>query len=118
MCTISEEILLKKIYFPREVLPISTVTANFVNMLLCFIIVFAVILFSGRGFNLVALVCLPLVMIIEYCIVLGFTLILSAGTVYFKDLEHITTVILMAWIYGTPILYPITMIPDKIDMDL
>ena len=106
--------LLKKIYFPREVLPISTVTANFINMLLCFIIVFAVILFSGRGFNPVALICLPMVMMIEYCITLGFVLILSAGTVYFKDLEHITTVLMMAWIYGTPILYPISMIPDKI----
>jgi ABC-2 type transport system permease protein len=106
--------MVNKIYFPREVLPLSCVTANFVNMLLCFIIVFIVLFSSGIGFSLDALLCLPLVMAIEYIMVLGFTLFISAVTVYFKDMEHIVTVLLMAWIYMTPILYPITSLPDKI----
>lgn len=106
--------LLKKIYFPREVLPISTVTANFINMLLCFIIVFIVLIFSGRTINPLALFYLPYVMIVEYMITLGLVLILSACTVYFKDLEHITTVLLMIWIYATPILYSISVIPESL----
>ena len=44
----------------------------------------------------------------------GGALIVSAGTVFFKDLEHITTVVLMAWIYGTPIMYSLEMIPANI----
>lgn len=106
--------MIKKIYFPREVLPISCVTANFVNMLFCFVIVFAVLIFSGIGVRLEAILFLPLVMAIEYLLALGFALIVSAGTVFFKDLEHITTVILMAWIYATPIMYSMDIIPANI----
>jgi len=106
--------MIKKIYFPREVLPISCVTANFINMLFCFIIVFVVLAFSGIGFSLKALYFLPLLMLTEYIMVLGFTLIVSAVTVYFKDMEHIVTVLLMAWIYLTPILYSLESIPDSI----
>ena len=106
--------MIKKIYFPREVLPVSCVTSNFVNMLFCFIIVFAVLFISGVGVSVKALFFLPMVMMIEYVMALGFTLIVSAGTVYFKDLEHIVTVILMAWIYLTPILFSIEVIPESV----
>lgn len=105
--------MVKKIYFPREVLPLACVTSNFINMLFCFIIVFAILIISGIGISLKALFFLPMVMMIEYVLVLGFTLIVSAGTVYFKDLEHIVTVILMAWIYLTPILFSMDVIPEK-----
>ena len=50
--------MVKKIYFPREVLPIAFVTTSFVNMLYCFVVVFAVVAVSGVGFNLRALLCL------------------------------------------------------------
>lgn len=106
--------MVKKIYFPREVLPLACVTSNFINMLFCFVIVFAVLLFSGIGISAKALFFLPMVMIVEYMLTLGFTLIVSAGTVYFKDLEHIVTVILMAWIYLTPILFSMDVIPKKL----
>lgn len=108
--------LVKKIYFPHEVLPISAVTATFINMLLCFVIVFAVIFISGVGVSLRALAFLPFVLIVEYVMTLGLTLIVSSVTVYFKDLEHIITVILMAWIYLTPILYSISNLPAKLQI--
>ena len=106
--------LVKKIYFPREVLPLACVTSNCINMLFCFLIVFLVLMISGVGARLEALLWLPLVMGIEYLLTLGFTLLVSAGTVYLKDLEHIVSVILMAWIYLTPIMYPVSMIPETI----
>lgn len=105
--------MVKKIYFPREVLPLACVTANFINMLFCFGIVFAVLIIFGIGISVKALFFLPMIMMVEYVLVLGFTLIVSAGTVYFKDLEHIVTVILMAWIYLTPILFSIDAVPQK-----
>lgn len=106
--------MIKKIYFPREALPIASVTANFVNMLFCFIFVFLVLIVSRFGVNFKALLFLPLVMLIEYIMVLGFTLIISSCTVYFKDLEHIVTVLLMAWVYLTPILYSIENVPTEL----
>lgn len=110
---ISNKDLVKKIYFPREVLPISHVITNFINMLLSFIVVFVVIIFSGIGINFVALLFLPLIFIIEFLLVLGITFLTSSLTVYLRDLEHIMTIGNMAWMYLTPILYSISMVPDR-----
>lgn len=114
MCIVSQQDLVKKIYFPREVLPIAYVTSCFVNMLFCFVIVFLVLGVSGKGMNPRALIFLPIVMIVEYVLALGFAMIVSACTVYLRDLEHIVGVILQAWIYLTPIMYSIDIIPDAI----
>lgn len=98
--------MVKKIYFPREIMPIANVTSSFVNMLLCFVVIFAVFLISGWGFNFVALLFLPLIMIVEYILCLGIALLASALTVYFRDLEYILGIIMMAWMYATPVMYP------------
>lgn len=113
MSVVSQQDLVKKIYFPREVLPVSFVTSCFVNMLLSFIVVFLVIAVSGIGFNPVALLFLPLVMIIEYVLALGITMITSACNVYMRDLEHIVGVLMMAWIYLTPVMYDISYVTEN-----
>ena len=83
---LKEKDMVKKIYFPREVLPISTVTSAFVNMILTFLVVFAVVIVAGRSINPLALLCLPVVMIVEYILCLGTALIVSSITVYLRDL--------------------------------
>ena len=80
---LAQKDLVKKIYFPRMVIPISYVTSCFVNMLLSFIVVFAVIIVTGTGFNFLALLTLPVIMIVEYIFALGMSLLTSAVTVYF-----------------------------------
>lgn len=112
-CILNQKDMVKKIYFPREVLPISFVTTAFVNMLFCFIIIFAVIFVSGVGVNFRALLYLPIIMLVEYILALGFTMLSSALTVYFRDLEHILGIIGMAWMYMTPIMYSHEIIPEK-----
>ena len=110
---VSQENLIKKIYFPRQVLPIAYVTSAFVNMLLTFIVIFAALLVSGVGFNLQVLWVLPIVMVVEYLLALGIAMISSALTVYFRDLEYILGIIAMAWMYLTPILYEVETIPEE-----
>ena len=100
-----EKDMVKKIYFPREVLPISTVTSGFINMLLTFVVIFAVLLVSGNGINPISLLCLPVVMIVEYILCLGFALIVSSLTVYFRDLQYILGIIVMAMQYLTPVMF-------------
>lgn len=112
---LAQKDMIKKIYFPREVLPIAYVTSCFVNMLLCFIVIFVVVIVSGVGINVAALCCLPIIMIVEYVLALGFALISSAITVYFRDLEHILGIVSMAWMYLTPIMYSQDMIPEQFD---
>ncbi len=110
---VSQENLIKKIYFPRMVLPISFVTSGFVNMLLTFIVIFAVLLISRFGINLKVIWLLPVVMIVEYLFALGISMITSALTVYFRDLEYILGILAMCWMYMTPILYDIETIPER-----
>lgn len=112
-CIRAQADMVKKIYFPREVIPIAYVTSAFVNMLLSFIIVFLAVLVSGYGFNLQVLLYLPLIMIIEYLLALGIAFIVSGITVYFRDLEQIVGVIMMAWIYITPIMYNMDYVPEQ-----
>lgn len=111
---INQHDLVKKIYFPREVLPISHVTSCFINMLLSFLVVFPIALLSGNGLSFRALAGLPVVMLVEYFLCLGITMIISACTVYFRDLEHIIGVLMMAWIYLTPVMYDISFIPEHL----
>lgn len=111
---IASKDLLKKIYFPREVLPIAYITSSFVNMLFSFIVIFLVLILSGIEINFIALLFLPLIMLIEYILALGIVLITSSLTVYFRDLEHILNILAMAWQFLTPIMYSKEMVPEKL----
>ena len=113
-CILTQKEMVKKIYFPREVIPIAHVTCQLVNMLLTFIVVFAVLIISGKGINLQALLYLPIVIIAEYILAISLTMTVSALTVYFRDLEHILAILTMAWQFLTPIMYSIDMVPDKL----
>ena len=113
-CIWTQKEMVKKIYFPREVLPIAHVTCQLVNMLLSFIVVFAVLLISGKGINIVILPYLIPIILVEYMLALGIAFVTSSLTVYFRDLEHILTIIAMAWQFLSPIMYSIDMVPDQL----
>ncbi len=112
-CIIAYKDMVKKIYFPREVLPIATVTTNFVNMLFCFMVIFGVVIFSRTPLNPLALLCLIPVFLVEYILALGMAFLVSAVTVYLRDMEHILGIVLMAWQYLTPVLYDYEMVPEQ-----
>lgn len=111
---IQQKNLVQKIYFPRMVLPISYVISCFVNMLLSFIIVFAALYVSGIGVKLSVIWFLPLIMLVEFVMGIGGALLFSAVTVYFRDFEYIMGIVTMAWMYMTPILYPLEQVPESI----
>ncbi|SEB00565.1 ABC-2 type transport system permease protein [Pseudobutyrivibrio sp. ACV-2] len=113
-CIMASQDMVKKIYFPREVIPIAFATSAFINMLLTFVVVFVVLLFSGYGLNPVALLYLPIVMLVEFFLALGITLLASACTVYFRDLQYILGIISMAWQYLTPVLYSSAMVEEQL----
>lgn len=96
--------LIKKIYFPRVLLPVATVASNIVNMLLSLIIVFGVLWITGSG-PTIYYAYLPFVLLTQATLMLGFALVLSTLNVYFRDLEHIVAILAMAWFYLSPVLY-------------
>ena len=107
---LSSGTMVKKIYFPREVLPISFVVSAFVNMLYSFIVVFAVLVF---GVNPEALLYLPVVFAVEFLLCLGVTLLFSALTVYVRDLEHILGILALLFQFLTPVMYSSSRIPEE-----
>ena len=113
-CIWTQKDMVKKIYFPREVLPISYVTSQFVNMLLSFLVIFFVLFVSGKSVNFIALLYLPGIMLIEYLLALGMTMLFSALTVYIRDLEHISTIVVMLWQFLSPVMYSVDRIPENI----
>lgn len=102
--------IIKKVFFPREILPISIVTSECINFLISTIIIFGFILFTGYGFSPYILYY-PLILLVQYVITLGFALILSAITVYVRDLAHFVGVALQLLFYATPICYASGKIP-------
>jgi ABC-type polysaccharide/polyol phosphate export permease len=96
--------LIKKILFPAEILPVVTVTANFIHfcfglpILLIFIFVF------GKTLTLYVLF-LPVVVLVQYIFSLGFSFLISALTVHFRDIKDILGNLLTFWFFTTPIVY-------------
>lgn len=107
--------IIKKVYFPREILPISVVTSGAVNFLISTIIILAFVLGAGLGLTKY-IILYPFVLLIQYVLLLGISFIVSSITVYFRDLEHIIGVVLMAAFYATPIVYRLSDLPANLQV--
>lgn len=110
---IDQQELVKKIYFPRHVLPIAFATSQFVNMLLTFIVVFIVLLVSGIGINIKALLFFPLVAVIQYVFALAVTMICSTVSVYYRDMEQIFGILAIGLMYASPVVYSLESVPEQ-----
>ena len=96
--------IIKKVYFPREILPISINTSGLINFLISCLIIFIFLICSGIGFSWYILF-LPLIIITQYIFQQGLIFITSAINVYVRDAEYIINFIINMVFYATPILY-------------
>lgn len=103
--------IIKKVYFPREILPISVVASGLVNFFIsCVIILVFCLLFQvGISWHIILL---PFIAIIETILALGIVLALSAINVYIQDTEYIISFVLNMLFYGTPIIYELSRFSD------
>ena len=104
--------IIKKVYFPREILPISVVTSEAINFIISTIIIMAFVIFGGLGITKYILFY-PLVLLAQYIIVLAISFVISSVTVYFRDLQHLIGVALQLLFYATPIVYSADTIPES-----
>jgi lipopolysaccharide transport system permease protein len=103
-CITNNANLIKKVYFPREILPISVVTSGLINFLISCIIILIFVLLGGLGISW-HLIFLPLIALIQYIFSLAFALLLGAFNVYVKDVEYIVAFVINMLFYATPVLY-------------
>lgn len=104
--------IIKKVYFPREILPLSVVTSETINFIISTIIIICFTLAYGMGLTKYVLLY-PLVLLVQYVLLLGIALIVSSVTVYFRDLQHFIGVLLQLFFYATPIVYSLETIPEN-----
>ena len=105
--------IIKKVYFPREILPISVVVAGLINFLISCVIDLIFTVFGGIGIS-IQLLWLPLIAIIQSALSLGLLFVLSAINVYVRDIEYLVAFLLNLLFYATPILYTASMFPSKV----
>lgn len=103
--------LVTKAAFPRIILPISMVGANFVNFLLSCIVLLAYLLVVGTHFGAVLL--LPVALLSQVALCVGLALLLSAANVFFRDTEHILSVLMLAWFFMSPVIYDVSLVLEK-----
>ena len=105
--------ILKKVYFPREILPISINVSGLINFLISCLIILIFLLFSGIGFSFYILM-LPLIVIVQFILLQGIIFITGAVNVYVRDSEYIINFFVQMLFYGTPVLYSASLFPEKI----
>lgn len=103
--------IIKKVYFPREILPISCSISGLINYLISVLIIIGFLIFSGIGLSWYILL-LPLIAIIQFILTLAIIFITSSIDVYIRDFEYIINFVIMMMFYGTPILYRPETLPD------
>jgi lipopolysaccharide transport system permease protein len=104
--------LIKKVYFPREILPLSQVLANLVHFLIALVVLFVLLLVYQMKLT-PAVLMLPLIVFTELMLVAGVSLLLATANVFYRDTKHILQVLLQALFFLTPIFYPIDMLPES-----
>jgi ABC-type polysaccharide/polyol phosphate export permease len=104
--------LVRKVYFPREALPLSNIASNVVSSLIEFGVLAAILLIAGN----MIVPWIPLLLgliVVGLPFVVGLSLMLSVLNVYFRDVQYLTGIVLQALFYATPIVYPITLVPER-----
>lgn len=119
---LSNAAIFGKVYFPRIIAPLSTVTGNLVKMgiqLMLFLIVYVYYIANGVAVspNIYALL-FPLLVIMIAGLALGFGIIVSSLTTKYRDLTFLFTFLVQLWMYATPIVYPLNLVKGKVKMGI
>src|SRR5688572_10171454 len=106
--------LIKKVLFPAEILPIVTVLANMVHFFFGLAILAGFLIWHQRPLSVAELALFPVVVIVQLVLTVGFSLLLAALTVHFRDLRDILSNLLTFWFFATPIIYPYFAVPEGV----
>lgn len=108
----SQANLITKIYFPREILPLSSLAASALDFLITFLLLAGLMIHSQVDISWNLLFAIP-ILAIEILLTVGIMLILSLINVWYRDISHFTGLMLQLWMYLTPVVYPINMVPEN-----
>lgn len=105
--------LVSKIFFPREILVISALLARFVDFLIAFVILIFLIIIYKLPVDILTWLFLPVLLLVQIALALGIGLIAGAMNAFFRDIKHVFALVMQLWLYATPIIYPVTIVPEQ-----
>ncbi|MCP4660816.1 MAG: ABC transporter permease [bacterium] len=106
--------LLKKVYFPRLIIPITSVLGGVVDFFLAFSVLFAMMAWY-QVWPRAEIVLLPLLLLLAFATALGMSLWLSALNVEFRDVRYIVPFFTQLWMFITPVIYPLSRVTGKLE---
>jgi ABC-2 type transport system permease protein len=109
---VSNATIVKKVRLPLQLLPAASVLSSLVNFLLSLVVLFAVLIVFGPR-HVEGLLWLPLLIAVQIVMNLGLAYLLAAFNVFYRDVEHILGIVLLAWYFLTPVLFPIAILADR-----
>lgn len=109
----SNSTLLKKVYVPKYIFTVSKVTSSLVNLIFALGALIVVFIFTKTTFS-ISFLFIPVILLQLYIFTLGLGLFLAQAAVFFRDVLYIYNVLITAWLYLTPIFYPITALPEAL----
>lgn len=110
---VGNALLIKKIYVPKYLFPVSRVVSCLVNFSFSFIALLIVMILTRTQFHMtIFLFPIPILALLLFTV--GLSLLLSSVTVFFRDIGHFYSVFILAWNYLTPVFYPIEILPENI----
>ncbi|MDH5693535.1 MAG: ABC transporter permease [Gammaproteobacteria bacterium] len=104
--------LVSKVYFPRLIIPLSSVGAGLIDLLISTVILLCMMLYYDVGWT-TSLFAAPLLLLFVIFAALGVGTLLSALTVKYRDFTHITPFLVQIWLYVTPVIFPVTLVPEQ-----
>ncbi len=102
--------LVSKVYFPRLIIPLSSVGAGLIDLMISTAVLLSLMIWFGVPLTL-NLLAAPLLLIGVVFAALGVGTLLSALTVAYRDFTHLTPFMVQIWLYITPVIYPVSMVP-------
>lgn len=105
--------LITKVFFPREVLPLASIAAALFDFLIASSIFILLLIYYRMPITLEYL-WLPAIMLVQIVLTLGVVFIGSALNVFFRDLRFVVPLLLQLWMYASPVVYPISAVPEEI----
>jgi len=104
--------LVSKVYFPRLIIPLSSIGAGLIDLAISTGILLLMMLWYGVGWS-VNLLAAPVLLMAVIFIALGVGTLLSALTVAYRDFTHLTPFIVQIWMYITPVIFPVSLVPER-----
>jgi lipopolysaccharide transport system permease protein len=108
---VASENLIKKVYFPRLIIPVATVLSGVVDFVLAFVVLLGMMLFYGIS-PTVNVIWIPLLVLLALVTSLGVGLWLSAMNVQFRDVRYVIPFLTQFWMFATPIAYPASLLSE------